>query len=229
MSESVTVNFARPFPILPLPDTPLLPHSMQPLSLYESRYRDMIDQSLDRNGQVAIATVEGNPAALDALEYPPLRPVVCLGQIVQHESVGPALHVLVYGLCRAEIAETEEVNDGQRLAKLRPIGEDEDEQSDEFLRNELREFLDRPNLQRLERAEVVTHWIDQPEISTPALFELVGCSLVDDAEFRYDLLSEPSYHQRTRRIFAELHHLDELIDRADRQSQESWGKGVSWN
>ncbi|MBC8522587.1 hypothetical protein H8D29_01535 [PVC group bacterium] len=84
-------------------------------------------------------------------------------------------------------------------------------------------------MQRLERLEVLEYWIDQKEIATPALFELIGGSLLDDSEFRYELLAEPSCDKRTLRILSELQHLDRLLSMSNHQSQERWDKGVSWN
>jgi hypothetical protein len=100
---------------------------------------------------------------------------------------------------------------------------------DDVYREELRKLLDRPNLQRLDHLESIVQWIDEPELTTLALFELVGCSLFDDSELRYELLAEPSCELRTLRLLSELQRLDRLLKMTDRQSQDRWENGISWN
>ena len=230
MSESVAVQFKHRFPVFPLPETMLLPHAIMPLSIFEPRYRQMVDHAIDGSGQIAIATFRGSHWAEVASESLPLRDVVCLGQIVQHEKARHGYNILVYGLCRAFILETIEPEDEQlyRTAKLKPI-EIVDDEVDDVYREELRKLLDRPNLQRLDHLESIVQWIDEPELTTLALFELVGCSLFDDSELRYELLAEPSCELRTLRLLSELQRLDRLLKMTDRQSQDRWENGISWN
>ena len=230
MSESVAVQFKHWFPVFPLPETMLLPHAIMPLSIFEPRYRQMVDHTIDGSGQIAIATYGCTRWPKDESESVPLRDVVCLGQIVQHEKARHGYNILVYGLCRAFIIETFEPKGEQlyRTAKLKPI-EIADDEVDDVYREELRKLLDRPNLQRLDHLESIVQWIDEPELTTLALFELVGCSLFDDSELRYELLAEPSCELRTLRLLSELQRLDRLLKMTDRQSQDRWENGISWN
>lgn len=230
MSDTVAVQFKHRFPIFPLPETMLLPHAIMPLSIFEPKYRQMVDHAIDGSGQIAIATYSGTRWLEDKSKSVPLRDVVCLGQIVQHEKARHGYNILVYGLCRAFIVETVEP-EGEHLyrtAKLKPI-EVADDEVDDVYREELRKLLDRPNLQRLDHLESIVQWIDEPELTTLALFELVGCSLFDDSELRYELLAEPSCELRTLRLLSELQRLDRLLKMTDRQSQDRWENGISWN
>ena len=190
----------------------------------------MVDHAIDGSGQIAIATYRGTHWPEGEFDSLPLRDVVCLGQIVQHEKARHGYNILVYGLCRAFIVETIEPKGEQmyRTAELKPI-EIVDDEVDDVYREELRKLLDRPNLQRLDHLESIVQWIDEPELTTLALFELVGCSLFDDSELRYELLAEPSCELRTLRLLSELQRLDRLLKMADRQSQDRWENGISWN
>jgi Lon protease-like protein len=230
MSNSVAVQFKQRFPVFPLPETMLLPHAIMPLSIFEPRYRQMTDRALDGSGQIAIATLVGPHGQRDADGSLPLRDAVCLGQIVQHEKAMHGYNILVYGLCRALILEMYEPEGDQlyRTAKLQQL-EITDEEVNDVYRHELRKLLDRPNLQRLEHLDSIVQWIDEPELSTLALFELLGCSLFDDSELRYDLLAEPSSEVRTLRVLSELQRLDRLLKMTDKQSQDQWENGISWN
>ncbi len=230
MTQSVSVQFKKNFPLFPLPETMLLPHAIMPLSIFEPRYVQLADHALDGSGQIAIATFHHNISKHEGIEPTPLRDVVCLAQIVQHEKASHGYNVLVYGLCRALIEEEFTTSDElmYRSAKLKPI-EDIDDSINENYRDQLKSMLDRPNLQRLEYVHSVEQWIDEPELSTLALFELIGCSLFDDAELRYALLAEPSCEERTIKVLDELERLDKLIEMTNRQSQDRWEDGLSWN
>lgn len=230
MTESVAVNFKQTFPLFPLPETVLLPHTIAPLSVLESKYRQLVDHALDCSGQIAIATLRSVDNAAPLQETPNVRSTVCLGQVVQHDSTPYGYNILVYGLCRAKITSVllPSVDHAYSRTCLKPIEESQYEEVEER-RGELQALLQRPNMQRLERLEVIEYWLNQEEISTSALFELIGGSLLDDAEFRYELLAEPSCDRRTRRILSELRHLDRILTMSKKQSQGRWDKGVSWN
>lgn len=230
MRESVSVNFKRSFPLFPLPETALLPHTIVPIAVTEPRFRQLVDHALDGSGQIAIATIETSNDAAPLSQTPNVRPAVCLGQIVQHDASSYGYNILVYGLCRATIEEITQsfAENEYRQVTLKPT-ESSMEQSVDHYREELKKLLQRPNMQRLVRLEALEYWIEQEEISTSALFELIGGSLLDDAEFRYELLAEPSCNQRTVRILSELRHIDHLLSLSKWQSQDRWDKGVSWN
>ncbi len=229
MNQSVSVHFKKEFPVFPLPETMLLPHAMMPLSIFEPRYVQLADHALDSSGQLAIATYH-QEAKLESDALTPLRDVVCLAQIVQHEKVSHGYNVLVYGLCRALILE-ETAPTTERLfrsAKLKPL-EEADVEVDDHYRDELQELLHRPNLQQLEYVSTVEQWINEPDLTTHALFELIGCSIFEDAELRYSLLAEPSSEVRTLKVLSELNRLDKLIEMTHKQSQDKWSDGLSWN
>jgi Lon protease-like protein len=230
MRESVSVNFKRSFPLFPLPETALLPHTIVPISVTEPGFRQLIDHALDGSGQIAIATIETSSDAAPLSQMPNVRPAVCLGQIVQHDASSYGYNILVYGLCRATIKKvTESIAEYDYSQVTLRLTESSKEQKVDHYREELKKLLQRPNMQRLVRLEDLEYWIEQEEISTPALFELIGSSLLDDAEFRYELLAEPSCNQRTIRILSELRHIDHLLSLSKWQSQDRWDKGVSWN
>jgi Lon protease-like protein len=230
MRESVSVNFKKSFPLFPLPETALLPHTVVPISVSEPSYRQLVDHALDGSGQIAIATLAPLDDAAPLSKTLNVRPAVCLGQVVQHDTKSDGYNILVYGLCRATIKQQQNPTKERVYSSVSlKATESSKEQNLEAKRDELHQLLQRPNLQRLERLEALEYWTDQKEITTLALFELIGGALLDDAEFRYELLAEPSFEQRTLRILSELRHIDQLLSISSDQSQDRWEKGVSWN
>ena len=235
MSEAVRVNFAHPLPVFPLPDAVLLPHAIQPLHIFEACYKQMIDDCLDGDRQVAMASFaeQLHDDDDDCACASPLRPVVCVGKIVQHAHVPGDRHdILLQGVCRAKIIELIEPENGRlyRMAKLSPL-----EPVDELpppmpeIRRELRKLLNSRTLSRLRCIETVMHWFDRDDVPTHALMELIGFALLRDGEVRYQLLAEASPQRRADMIKGELLNLSTLVSRAERQSFDAWPKGLSWN
>ena len=234
MPEVVSVNFGKPLPVFPLSEVVLLPHAIQPLHVFEDRYRVMVEHVLDGAGQIAMASFDGD-AWKDQYEdgLPPLRPAVCIGQIIHHQSAPNGRHhILLHGVCRAKIRQMIEPTDDRpyRMASLAPIEmPEQDGKPLKKLRAELQELLHHPNLKRMRSVEAVMEWFNRSDVTTHALLELMGFALVRDSELKYLLLAEPCPKRRASMIKNELRAIDALVDRADRQSYKSWPKGMSWN
>jgi len=232
MSDLVQVNFGRPMPLFPLQDVVLLPHAVLPLRIFEPRYRQMVRACLDGAGQIAMACVDPRSMAGD-LEPVPLKPVVCIGQIIEHEApLDGRYDILLHGVCRARIVELHEPTGDRlyRMADLRPIERiDLDAPPMPGVRNRLRRLLGRDRLQRMDCVRSVLKWFEHDDVSTHALLELVGFTVIHDPRTRYDLLAEADAHARARLIERELVGLDRMLSMAETQSQDRWPKGVSWN
>ncbi|MCI0363027.1 MAG: LON peptidase substrate-binding domain-containing protein [Phycisphaerales bacterium] len=233
MTEVIRVNFSKPMPLFPLPDAVLLPHAVQPLHIFEPRYQQMISDCLDQSGQVAMATFKGENWKLDYEGTPPLRPAVCVGQIVHHDELSDGRHnILLHGVCRARIQKLIEPTDDRpyRMARLSPLEAVEEEPpAMNNVRKALRSMLISPRLSRMRSVETVMQWFDRKDVSTHALLELIGFALVHDSELKYRLLAEANPLRRARLIKQELTNLDHLVLRAERQAFRSWPKGLSWN
>jgi len=92
-------------PMFPLPNVFLFPGLTMPLHIFEPRYRQMIEDSLDGPGRIVMATVvEGCQDQLAGA--PPVHHIAGLGEIMRHERLpdGRFLIMLV-GLGRVLIRE----------------------------------------------------------------------------------------------------------------------------
>ena len=92
-------------PMFPLPNLFLFPGTLMPLHIFEERYRQMIEDSLDGPGRLVIAAVvEGQHDQLAGA--PEVFPIAGLGEIARHERLpdGRFLIMLV-GLARVRIDE----------------------------------------------------------------------------------------------------------------------------
>lgn len=234
MAEPIRVDFGSPLPLFPLPHAVLLPYAIQPLHVFEPRYRQMVEHCLDCSGQLAMACFAGDePAGLEN-GTPPLRPAVCIGQIIHHEPLPDGRHnILLHGVCRAKIMQLIEPDEERayRMGKLSPLEPvDADPPPMPGVRDQLHALLSGPRLSRMRCIETVMQWFDRDDVTTHALLELIGFVLVQDQELRYRLLAEPCPTRRAKLITGELETLDSLVDRVEQhQSPDEWPKGVSWN
>jgi hypothetical protein len=94
-------------PLFPLPNVVLFPGTAMPLHIFEPRYRQMVEDLLDRAGRLVIGTVL--PEYVDQLPgAPPVHPVAGLGEIVRHDKLPDGRYnILVYGLCRVHLQQAE--------------------------------------------------------------------------------------------------------------------------
>ena len=196
-TERVTVNFNRPIPLFPLPACVLLPHVAVPLHVFEERYRAMTRHALDAAGLIAMAVYD-----TDLHDGHSLRPVVCVGYLVQHERLDDGrYHVLLHGVCRATIVEEQAVHpDGYRMATLTPFALNTVDPEDETvqlvaIRERIQELLRDPKLRKLGPVSQVDGWL-QDDLPTPALIDMVTLAVSPDPEARYACLSEADPRRR---------------------------------
>ena len=231
--HSIQVNFGKAMPLFPLDSVALLPQQVLPLHIFEPRYRQMIAQALDASGQIALAVFAGADWKQNYHGRPTLRPAVCVGQIVEHETLPDGrFNILVQGVCRATIVEETEVEDERlfRTAYLKPMGlEHGDAEFQTDVRARLIQMMSEGPLTKLSSGEQVLEYLRNESIPTHALLELIAFSFVSEAEKRYALLAEPDADERARVIVHELEDLARVVALAMRQGADDWPKGCSWN
>ncbi|NUQ51978.1 MAG: LON peptidase substrate-binding domain-containing protein [Phycisphaerales bacterium] len=231
--SSIQVNFGRPMPLFPLDSVTLLPQQIAPFHVFEPRYRQMIDSVLDTSGQIAMAVFSGPKWKEQYHGRPPLKPAVCVGQIVEHEKLDDGRYnILVQGVCRARILKELPVSEDRlyRVAMLEPFGLETQETDDlADLRRRLSESLAEGPLAQMRVAKPMLDFLRNPEIPTAALLEVISFTILTDNTLRYKLLSEESLQRRADLIERELHGLEDLIRRAAKQRPQDWPKGCSWN
>ena len=230
---SIRVNFSKPMPLFPLDPVALLPQQVIPLHIFEPRYRQMIDVALDGPGQIAMGTFAGDSWKQTYHGTPPVKPAVCVGQIVQHEHLDDGRYnILLQGVCRARIiGELPPDEDRQyRLVNLRPVGvELEADEETDMLRDWLSEHLAEEPLSRLTTAPEILKLVDNAQVPAAVLLEIVSFVLVNDDRTRYALLAEGDTGRRSRMVRASLTDLESLIHKAVAQRADQWPKGCSWN
>lgn len=231
--NTISVNFGKPMGLFPLAQVTLLPQQVLPLHVFEPRYKQLVERALDGSGQFAMAVFEGERWKQEYHGRPPVRRAVCIGQIAQHEKLGDGRYnLLLQGVCRARIVREVPAHDEvlYREAMLEPVGlASEETPALTDLRRRLGEWLSDGPLTQLATAEQVLEFVNNEEIPTAALLELLSFAVVSDNETRYLLLREGSAEARAELLEQELMTLRKLIRQAAWQRFDDLPKGVHWN
>lgn len=226
-------------PIFPLREVVLLPHAAIPLHIFKPRYREMIDDALDGPGQIAMGVFEGERWHEEYHGRPPVRPAVCVGQILQHEKLPDGRYnIVLQGICRARIEEEITGAESQtpyRVARLTPVGLGESDESMELSRDRIRDLLDTAQLRQFVDlrgepiADTLLSYAERPDVPTSAIVDLVGHLIIREPNVKYGLLAEGDAEHRADIVEHELRHLRTLIAKASLQVDPQAPKGVSWN
>jgi Lon protease-like protein len=177
-----------PVPIFPLPGVFLFPAQLLPLHVFEPRYRQLVEDSLDGPGRIVIGTIvgEGTP--------PPVMEVAGLGEIVRHEKLEDGrFHIWVLGLLRVRIRE-EPSDRLYRRVRCLPFAEVQ-APPDEALH--LREQLRAATQSRLEQK------LQLPDATpTGILTDLLVQTLQAPQQVVEEIFAEESVAERARKALA---------------------------
>jgi Lon protease-like protein len=207
MSEdfSALSSFGGTARLFPLPNLVLFPQVMQPLHVFEPRYRQMTAEALDTDRLIALALLQPGWEA-DFAGTPALHPVACLGRIVAEQRLEDGrFNILLRGLSRIRIIEELPTGKLFRTAQVELLGD---------------QNLPGPNLDRRLRrhlARKVPTWFAEKgaaleqvrkllksEHPLGILCDILSFALPLEAEVKQELLSILDVEQRTRRLLREM-------------------------
>ncbi len=152
----------RVVPLFPLPGVCLFPGMLVPLHISETRYEQMIEDSLDGPGRIALGTVvEGHESELEG--SPPFHTVAGLGEIARHErSDDGHFGVWLYGLERVHVNEVPSERLYRQVEVVSAIEIQPDPETERELRSRLEDALRvrHPELQAIPTDAPVGHLTD---------------------------------------------------------------------
>jgi Lon protease-like protein len=91
--------------LFPLPNLVLYPHVMQPLHIFEGRYREMLEDALASDRLIAMALLKPGWEP-DYESRPPIAPYACLGKVVTHHRLKDGRYnLLLMGVGRIRIVQ----------------------------------------------------------------------------------------------------------------------------
>jgi Lon protease-like protein len=191
--------------LFPLPDVVLFPHVLQPLHIFEPRYRQMTADALASDRLIAMALLLPGEE-VDDHGRPRLHPIAGLGKIIADQALEDGRYnILLRGLCRVRIMQELPQDRLYRKARVEVLC-DRGLPEDETARRTRRELV-----------RSATLWLDglglasghmrkllRSDLPLGALGDILSFALPLPAEFKQELLAELDVGQRVQRLLAHL-------------------------
>jgi ATP-dependent Lon protease len=199
-------NFSGTVRLFPLPNLVLFPHVLQPLHIFEPRYRELMEEALATDKLIAMAVLAPGWET-DYESRPPLHPVACLGRIATYTRLKDGkFNVLLAGLKRVGLVH--ELDNGKLFREAQVMLCDdvfpaESAARRPALHRRLLEGLKRI-LPRLPDALEQLEQLLSNETSLAMLTDIVGYTFDFELAFKEQLLRERNVDRRAELIVEQL-------------------------
>ena len=191
--------------LFPLPAPSLYPRVVQPLHIFEERYRALMRDAIDGDGLIAMAVLRPGWEP-DYASRPPLERVACLGQIVTHHQLEDGRYnLLLAGVCRVRLLEEVEPPEAFRRARVELLHEEDPDPADAGVQDLRAELIERFRVALPQAAQVEPlQRLMEDDPSLGLLADLAAYTLPLDRELKQAVLAEPVSVARARLIVAAL-------------------------
>ena len=198
-------DFSGTARLFPLPNLVVFPSVVQPLHVFEPRYRQLMADALA--GDRLMATALLRPGWEEEYhQRPPVHPVVCLGRIFKEECLPDGRYnLLLHGVARARIVGETESDRLYRTARveLLPDVSPESAEAEGDLRRQLGQrvgvwFGTQPAAREQLRRLV------QGPLPLGSLCDVLAFALPLEVEFKQGLLEEPDVGRRAARLLLRM-------------------------
>jgi Lon protease-like protein len=199
---SPLADFTGKARLFPLPSMVFFPQVMQPLHIFEPRYRQMTEEALA--GDRLIAMILPMPNSDEDFTAPPvLHSVACLGQIIAEQKLDDGrFNILLRGLARVRIVREIATKKLYRCARTEllhdiPIA---DEKAAALWRHRL---IDTAPSWFPNQGEIVDQFgkLLNSDLPLGTLCDMISFALPLDAEFKQSLLEELNVATRLRTLY----------------------------
>ena len=192
--------------LFPLPNLVLFPHVMQPLHVFEPRYRDLLEDALAGDRLVTMSVLLPGWES-DYEGRPPVWPIGCLGRVtVCHRLAGGAYNILLVALRRVRLVR--ELPPSKRFREaVAEVCEDlypaEETGSAVVLQRQLRNaFLE--ILPELPQAQDQLDQLLSSDLSLGTLTDIISYMLEIEQEAKEALLAETNVYRRAELLLEHL-------------------------
>jgi Lon protease-like protein len=191
--------------LFPLPNVVLFPHVVQPLHIFEPRYRQMTEDSLAGDRFLSIVLLMPGWEA-EYHDKPTIHKIACLGRIVadQRQEDG-RYNLLLRGLARVRIVSEIESDKPYRSAHVEVLQDvpANPPHVQQHLRRALSQIVKRWLSNKSKFAEQFQSLIDS-DITLGALADIFSFALPMAPEFKQELLEEVDVEKRIRYMVEHL-------------------------
>jgi Lon protease-like protein len=193
-------SFSGKVRLFPLPNLVVFPHVMQPLHIFEPRYRAMLEEALASDGLIAMALLVPGWET-DYEGRPPLQPAACLCRVMKWQKTPEGTYnVLLVGVRRIRIVEELPPTKLFREARVELLEDEyslaatgERPEKQKALVEQFKSIL--PNL--TDSAEPLQQLLSQ-QISLGMLTDIMGYTLELGLDLKLKLLGEASVDRRAK-------------------------------
>jgi Lon protease-like protein len=198
---SALANFGGTARLFPLPNVVLFPQVVQPLHIFEPRYRQMTAEALDTDRLIALALLKPGWEA-EYTGQPSIHTVACLGRIVAEQRLEDGrFNILLRGLSRIRIVEELATDKLYRTARIEMLHDggfpaaDRDEQLRGMLAPVVWKWLDDQGAVLEQLRKLLKS--DQP---LSVVTDIIAFALPMDPQFKQHLLSILNVEERARSL-----------------------------
>lgn len=205
-------SFSGRVRVFPLPNLVVFPHVMQPLHIFEPRYRAMLEEALADDGLIGMALLASGWES-DYEGRPPLRRVGCLCRVATHHRTSEgSYNVLVLGLRRIKIVRELPPNKSFREAEVElcdDVYPDEGAGARGQLQLRLLESFKRV-LPKIPEAQEQLDQLLGGQIPLGMLTDIVAYTLDIELQFKERMLEETCVDRRAEELLEFLSRLRRL-------------------
>lgn len=196
--------------LFPLPNAVLFPHVMQPLHIFEPRYRSMVEDAMSSDRAIAIASFE--PGWEEHYEgRPPLKPTACLGHIAACQEMDDGRYnILLLGRQRVSILEELPPLRQFREARALLVEDEYPTQGDDERPQRQRELVDAFR-QVLPSVPEVLNQLDEllaRSVPLGMLTDIFAYTVEMSIDIKHRLLSETNVDKRATELLKKLAELE---------------------
>jgi Lon protease-like protein len=203
--QSPLAGFTGSARLFPLPNMVLFPHVVQPLHIFEPRYRQMTAEALEGDRLIGMTLLQPG-WEMDYAGNPPIHTVGCLGTIVAEQRLDDGgFNILLRGVSRFRVEREVGHTKLYRLARVSLL-DDASAPGPETARRFRRRLL-----------KVVPSWLSsqgavleqfrkliKSQIPVGALCDIIAFALSLEVSFKQELLEELSVARRVRGLLRHL-------------------------
>jgi ATP-dependent Lon protease len=192
--------------IFPLPNLVLFPHVMQPLHIFEPRYRALLEDALTGDHLIAMALLA--PGWESNYEgRPPLCPMACLGKVAtSHRLADDTYNLLVLGVKRVRLLDELDPARSYREAQAQ-LCEDRYPESAATKGRNLHQALRDAFVRTLPSVPEVHEQIEQllgSDVPLGVLTDVIGFMLDIEVAHKEALLAEVNVYRRAEMLLEHL-------------------------
>ena len=202
-SLQLSSDFSGEVRLFPLSDLVLFPGVVLPLHIFESRYQEMLQDAVDDDQLIAMATLLPGHEH-DYYSRPPVAPIVCIGQVTAHERTESGTYNLVLvGVQPAEILHEIEPVRAFRRASVEVLRTASDASSDKMVDEDLAALVQ----QRIPAAEKLVRMYREGRLDTTKMVDVLAFHLPLPTDLKLQLLAESRTEVRVEMLVAALPHM----------------------